>query len=64
MTTFIIFFVIAFIFFSFLGAIVKPIIEFIYYSIIDLLMSLGLSYFAARAVVSLLIIIAIINFIF
>lgn len=67
MTVFIIFLVISFIayiFFCIFGAIVRPIFDFIYYSIIKLLTSQGISFLAARAIVSVIIIIVILSIIF
>lgn len=64
MTVFIICLVISFIFFSIFGAIVKPIFDFIYYCIIKFLTSQGISFLAARAIVSVIIIILILSIIF
>lgn len=67
MTLFFVALIVSFLFFSCLGiikAIIRPIFEFIYYSIISQFTSNGISFLAAKAIISVIIIIIILSIIF
>ena len=51
-------------FFKLFWVIVRPIFEYVYYLMIKLLTSTGISYMAARAIISVIIIIIIVSIIF
>lgn len=61
------FFVIVFLLFLFFGvllSLIRPIVQWVYYEIVDLLISLGMKEPAAKALVSLIILILILKWIF